>query len=586
MENRIEYSQEQMMLSLETALDELNAFRYDSKFRSVLGETFIEKLSGWERDIRIRKEDPFTIVVIGDFKRGKSTLINALLGEEIVTTDVTTETVTLNKISYGAHSNEAVLSGSRRARLSDNELKREELESVIAQLGEPVQRLELKRPCDILKKVTIIDTPGTGDAMKDFSDMVQESLIQADAVIYVYNVQYPLSKSEQLFLKSAVLPQKFTKLFLVGNYADVLGSPEEYHRVREFLNKRIESILPNTDVYMISALDELCQKLGEDSRKTDVTPIIREQFETFRAALEQLIEEKADTVTLSRMQRLTDAMLHDLGEELDSIEKGLNMSDEEARKALQSVKDQQDASVETQTHIMQEIDKIVRAMKIEANAWMGEFIQRISDESAGLRDFSADDLKKYYEFYCIDLLQEAMNTCLDYHQDKMYDYLDDISQELGNRIAGIIPEKRTYSFRINLDNRIWTKGDTVGLVAAYASNFGVLGTVASMITDGITGAMREKEAADRTPELVSQIAKKLTGLNITVTETITKQYDILGDSAKALVLDYYEEEMEKTKHFLEQSAQIANKNIEEKERLKAVVVQARGILEKIQSVIA
>ena len=35
-------------------------------------------------------DDPFTLVVVGDFKRGKSTFINALLGEEVVTTNVTT----------------------------------------------------------------------------------------------------------------------------------------------------------------------------------------------------------------------------------------------------------------------------------------------------------------------------------------------------------------------------------------------------------------------------------------------------------------------------------------------------------------
>ena len=72
-------------------------------YNNDLGEEFHEKLNGWLRDIRAQRDTPFTLVVAGDFKRGKSTFINALLGEEVVPTDVTTETVTLNRISYGLY---------------------------------------------------------------------------------------------------------------------------------------------------------------------------------------------------------------------------------------------------------------------------------------------------------------------------------------------------------------------------------------------------------------------------------------------------------------------------------------------------
>ena len=254
-EDRIIYSQEQMAIALDNALDQLKTLRYDSRYRAMLGDLFVEKLSRWEGDIRRQKDAPFTLVVVGDFKRGKSTLINALLGEEVVTTDVTTETVTLNRISYGPHSSEAVLADGRSVRLSDEELHRETLEKVLAQAGEGVKWLELKRPIDLLKQVTIIDTPGTGDSMRDFSGVVKESLLQADAVIYIYNVKYPLSQTEQLFLKSAVLPQRYTTLFLVGNYADTMENEENYARIRDLLQERTAGLLPDAELLTISALD-------------------------------------------------------------------------------------------------------------------------------------------------------------------------------------------------------------------------------------------------------------------------------------------------------------------------------------------
>lgn len=192
-EDRIVYSPADIIFSVENTLKKLDIFRYDGQYRALLGEDFVNKLSYWEETINKRKDDPFILTVIGDFKRGKSTFINALLGEEIVTTDVTTETVTLNRISYGASENVAVLTGSKRIMLVDDELKREHLEKILRQSDEPITMLELKRPNELLKYLTIIDTPGMNDALQDFEEMAKKAIIDADAVIYIYNVNYPLS---------------------------------------------------------------------------------------------------------------------------------------------------------------------------------------------------------------------------------------------------------------------------------------------------------------------------------------------------------------------------------------------------------
>ena len=162
---RIYYDASELMKRIETSLDQLKPYQYDSRYRELLGELLVGKINEWERSIRQRKSDPFTLVVCGDFKRGKSSLINALLGEDVVPTNVTTETVTLNRISYGAHSNEIILSGGRRVSLTDEELCRDALEPLIIQLDEPVQQLELHRTIDILKDITVIDTPGLGDSV-------------------------------------------------------------------------------------------------------------------------------------------------------------------------------------------------------------------------------------------------------------------------------------------------------------------------------------------------------------------------------------------------------------------------------------
>ena len=557
MSYKVEYSSEDLRRDLERTLDELNIFRYNNEYRLMLGDAFMDKLALWENNIAYCKDDPFTIVVAGDFKRGKSTLINALLGEEIVATDVTTETVTLNRISYGVPSNEAVLTDNKRVKISNSELKREKLEAIMDELGESIQRLEIRRPCEFLKRVTIIDTPGTGDSMKDFSDVVKEILLQADAVIYVFNVQYPLSKSEQIFLKAAILSQKYTSLFMVGNYSDILENLDNYNRMEVLLKERVKIFLPDVDPYMISALDELCKELDEPYPKNELTHILRKQFEHLREDLNHLIEIRSDSVVLDRMQRLTYKMIKELEISLDAIDSGLKIELTDIDDILKKEKAEEEKIILQNSKTMQATLESISKMKMEANVWIGEFMQRIVDETGNLSKMSNDDLKRYYEFYCIDLLQEAFETCVEYHQE----------------------------YILNIDNRIWTKGDTVGLAVSQIASANYLTFVASMIADGISGSMREKEKQDALPQLIEQISKKLLNMNAEVSKVIDLIYNELSYKTQKLLALFYEEQTEQRRYLLEQTIQAANKNSEEKKAVENVIVSARNVLEKIQNML-
>lgn len=581
MSHHIEYSREEMMRSFDRAMDALKVLRYDSEYRVVLGQAFVEKLTDWEQSIQKCKDSPFTVVVVGDFKRGKSTLINALLGQEVAATDVTTETVTLNRISYGVSSNEAILSGNRRVRLTDEELRRDKLESLASELGEPIQRLELKRPCPILEKITLIDTPGTGDAMRDFSDMVKDCLLQADAVIYVYNVQYPLSKSEQMFLKAAVLPQKHTKLFMVGNFSDILKTEDAYNRMDQMLKERVSNLLPGETPYMISALDALCAALGEKTQETELTPILRRRFSQLTTDLQKCVEDRADTVVLDRMQRIAASMVEDLRAELSAIEAGLDMRAEDAAQALEKAQAKDRERIALHSTMLSDIDIVINNMKTEANAWMGTFIQRIVQESNCLSGVSNEDLKRYYEFYCIDLMQEAMNTCVEYHQDHLYDLMDEIAEGMGQKISETFHSRRHFSFCVNLDNRIWTKGDTVGLVTSYMAQANYLTLTASLIADGISGAMRDREKQNRTSEMIEQISRKLLNLSAMASQTIDTVYDDLGNKAKQLIVEYSEAEAASARHLLEQVTQVASQDEAQKNRIREMVTKAGAILEDV-----
>lgn len=333
-EDRIVLDAGALVRNMEIFLDGLKRFQYDPQYHMLFGEAFISKLAAWDRNIRARKDDPFTLVVCGDFKRGKPSLINALLGEEVITTDVTTETVTLNRISYGSRLNEAVLRGGRKMILSDEELRKNKLKLLMKESSETITQLNIFRPLELLKNVVIVDTPGLGDAFEDFSELVGDALVQADAVIYVFAVNYPLSQHEQMFLKTAILPQGYTELFLVGNFCDTLGSEDDLRQMETMIQKRINNLLPAQSPFFLSTLDESCRLLSAERPNESLQDILENNFSALHGKLQSLVEDKKDFVLPDRMGRLLSLLKADIESTLSAIENGLTMDQQSIQKAL------------------------------------------------------------------------------------------------------------------------------------------------------------------------------------------------------------------------------------------------------------
>lgn len=576
-QHRITYDPDEIIRILEKYIDRLKVYRFDSRYRSLLGETFTELLSRWEADILNRKNDPFTLVVCGEFKRGKSSLINALLQEEVVPVNVTTETVTLNRITYGVHANEAVLQGGRHMHLSDEEMQKENLEKLMRQEKTPFRQIEIKRPIEFLKYAAVIDTPGLGDSMQDFSELVEGALAQADAVLYVFSVNYPLSQTEQLFLKTMIVPQKYTDLLLVGNYLDMLGSEKDYERMNDLLVSRIRNLLPDQKPWLVSALDEQCRQMGEERPNPEMEEELGEYFDRFREKISQIVEEKKETILPDRMQRMMRGMAAELSESLCALEEGLKMSSEDVQAAMKRVQSQKEQQIRVQEEAGQRIDCLLGQSVEECRAWMGELLDKMQQEVKTLADVPASELSKYYTFYCIDTIQEGMDKCIEYHTLRLYDLLEEISGELSAKLSKTSLD-HSYGFRFTMDNHTWTKGDNVSYIVSKIGGMALL----SLVADGITGAMRQKEMEKKTPDILGSVHKQYGNLRVSVDQTIDSVYGRLGENAKKQLAEYYGEKIRSAQEQVEQSAMVARQDEEHKEEIREAISEIRKILDQIQ----
>ena len=565
------YDIEEIKRNIDLELDELRRIRFNETYNELLGGNFIQKVKAWESAIRKQKELPFTLVICGSFKRGKSTLINALIGEEVVPTDVTTETITLNRVCYGEHSNALIMENGKRMILTDDQLRRNELEHILASLDGNTYQLEIRRPIELLKQINIIDTPGLDDALQNFDEMVSEALLQADAVVYVFSSVYPLAMQEQLFLKTSILPQKHTDLFLVSNYSDVLRNETEYERMLKEITRRMELVLPGQAVYMLSALDERCRQVNVDRPNLIMQDKLGENFDFFRKNIVELIDRKNNTILVDRMERMLKSMRADLFAALDKMEQGLKLDKEksydERQKAEQSLMDMD----VKQTQIMNELNGMFQSMEGETTIWMRELIRKMQGES--LTGYDLINIRKYYSLYCIDTLQKALGACIDHHSQIIFDRLDEISGELTQKIFKTT-ESAHFKFSFAINNKTWTKGDNVGFISQTFLGSNILGLIGMTVG----GAMRQNELKRTTSDVFSDISEQYRGLLESLPGTIHKAYEDMKKHIYKYIQEYFTDRAQEIQSQTEQIINFAQRNQEEKEQSMQIVQMVRGIL--------
>lgn len=580
--DNIVYDLDELKSMLNENLETLERIRCNERYARHLGAPFMDRLEQWAKNIRRQRDLPFTVVVCGEFKRGKSSLINALLGEDVAVTDVTPETITLNRISYGEHSNALVLPGGKRLLLKDEELQRRNLKSILDKQGEGVYQLELKRPIDLLKRMTIVDTPGMEDSMQDYSPMVIEALNQADAVLHVVSVNYPVSLREQLFIRTSILPQKHTQVMVIGNYADMLRTQGNYERMHKEIGERLNTILPGIPYYMLSALDERCRQMETERPAEELASILESCFQSLRDSLDTLLQEKGAMVLPDRMERIFSGMLEDLGTLLNAQEHGVIIDKETLNQEINDANELCDAISEKQQTTLNALANRMSEMCNETTGWLSEIVDEMRMEAQQMQDGDTLDVRKYYSIYCVDTMQDALNRCVEYHLDMIYDAIDHISEKMGKNLSLDSSKLAKQNFRFALHNKSWTRGDNLYIGSTILTNAtgvgGLLYTLASM---GISGHMRQKELSSKKDTVLLDIQEQFRQLKETLPKVIEQTYSQLEKELNGQIQDFFAKQIQEVKANTDQMITTANCGIEEKQLIQKDIHEVRELLGKM-----
>lgn len=211
------------------------------------------------RDIRTSRipkieSERFHLVVLGEFNHGKSTFVNALLGQDVLPTGITPTTASINHVVYAPNLTARVvlLSGESRY-LEPSQLQ--DWVTVAGGHANEVAYVELGFPSDVLaNNVVLVDTPGVNDLNEQRAEVTYGYVPRADAVVFLLDAGQALKDSEREFLRSRVLDSARDRVIFVLGKMDLL-SADERNDVVAYVKTGLATIVPDPIVFPLSAKD-------------------------------------------------------------------------------------------------------------------------------------------------------------------------------------------------------------------------------------------------------------------------------------------------------------------------------------------
>jgi GTP-binding protein EngB required for normal cell division len=207
-------------------------------------------------------EDRFYLTVVGQFSRGKSTLMNAILGKNYLPSGVVPVTSAITAVSYG--SRERVVLRIAGSNLT-TEIGIGELADFVTERTNPgnrnrIEMAEVQVPVEILQRgFFFVDTPGLGSAVRENTATTLTFLPSADAIVFVTSSDAPLTAGELGYLRQC--RSTVRQLFLVVNKMDLVSAAER-ENVMEFVKAKAREELDDAEVrvYPVSARDALAAR--------------------------------------------------------------------------------------------------------------------------------------------------------------------------------------------------------------------------------------------------------------------------------------------------------------------------------------
>jgi len=308
-----------------------------------IDSAFASQADGLRNLLERLREQRFHLAVLGQFKRGKSTLLNALLGEEVLPVSVIPLTAIPTFIRAGDQRHARVIFSNGNSSIERGAANAEDLNEFLAQYvteeANPANRLgvshvEVSHPASILRAgVVLIDTPGIGSTHRHNTEATLNFIPQCDAALFVVSPDPPVTEVEIDFLRE--VRSRISRVFYVLSKADYLGDLDK-DKILAFLQgvlhdeAGVDTDVPILPVSARLGLEARQRGDGEEWAKSGMRDI-----ETL--LLDFLVHEKEGALAEAIARKASD-LLGDVLLELRLSVQSLRMPLEELETRLETLK--------------------------------------------------------------------------------------------------------------------------------------------------------------------------------------------------------------------------------------------------------
>ncbi len=354
--------------------DVLDLFLLTSAFAKQRGEQQV--LDDLERARQAFDRGEFFIAVCGEFKRGKSSLLGALLeAPEYFPVDVDIATNLVTIIRYGETERITVHLGTFGA-TTPNEIERAEISHYVTEQGnlrnaKQVQLLEIEAPIPLLQDGLIFaDTPGIGGLNQEHTAVTYAYLPQADAVLIVGDVTEPFNTDEMDFIRR--IGDRGANLLLVLTRADK-RSREQVEQVLASNQDKVAGLLNvesgNVPAVAISNLHKLTYLRSDHPDPEDLAD---SNYPAFEALLATELLERRGLILLGTALMVIGRCVDSMERPLEAEHQAYAAASEAEREALERV------------HTVQQ--ERLRELQSRQSAWRRTLVTGIADLQHELAD--------------------------------------------------------------------------------------------------------------------------------------------------------------------------------------------------------
>jgi small GTP-binding protein len=463
--------------------------------------------------VRKLEEDRFHLVVVGEFNHGKTTFVNALLGEHVLPVGVTPTTAAIHHIRWAEHPEALVVStGGEKRVIPFDDAKSFAVGGTAP--AENVDYLEIGYPAVLLKeRILLVDTPGVNDLSLQRADITYSYIPRADAVLFLLDAGQILKESERVFLNDKLLKASRDKIVFVITKWDLL-SGDEPREALAYAKNHLSTLVREPVVFPVSAE----KALAGDVASSGLEPLV--------AYLTRFLAEERGRILLDNSLGEGLGVAQLLSKGVDARRRSVLMKTEEIDRRIAALEKDLTGQAGTIEQRRIQIREDITAIKTGARKDLDRFVDDVNRQLPNVIDSAkAQDLRQYLPSFLEDAFKQwAENETkeiavqLELCAEKTVALVRDDARDSARRVATALGSDLR-----RLDVQVDTMRYDVGVVALMFGGVALMAVnlmaggllavagpaIFAMFARGKIHEELKKRANELAPEVLRETAKKV-----------------------------------------------------------------------------